>query len=273
MSLNGRAHFVASMTLIVPGVLDGSNGPLYYSPEEIAKNVQAWNHIPIIVNHPTGYGTSTTARCAKVLDERGIGIILNSRIVNDKLVATAWIDIERCACVDSRVFGALSSNRQLELSTGLITDNEEAPAGATFNNIPYKYIARNYRPDHLAILPDSVGACSIQDGCGVLTNEQMDSRYENDGHYTINEKLNYKYGGVMMNQQQQFPDRGPGLGPIQELFESTEPQYNPSAPLPLPSDDDYFDVKPSASRPPAPTRRTNDRGPGLPIPEIDFSQR
>jgi hypothetical protein len=31
-------------------------------------------------------------------------------------------------------------------------------------------VARNYRPDHLAVLPDQRGACSLTDGCGVMVN-------------------------------------------------------------------------------------------------------
>jgi hypothetical protein len=36
-----------------------------------------------------------------------------------------------------------------------------------FNGVKYEGIARNLRPDHLAILPDDKGACSLEDGCGV----------------------------------------------------------------------------------------------------------
>lgn len=54
----------------------------------------------------------------------------------------------------------------VELSTGLFTDNE-VEAG-TWNGEDFVAIARNYRPDHLAILPDKVGACSIKDGAGLL---------------------------------------------------------------------------------------------------------
>ena len=33
-SLHGRSYLVAPTTLIVPGVLNGSMGPLYYPPED-----------------------------------------------------------------------------------------------------------------------------------------------------------------------------------------------------------------------------------------------
>ena len=54
----------------------------------------------------------------------------------------------------------------MELSTGLFTDNELSEG--EFEGKSYKYIARNYRPDHLALLPDKIGACSVADGAGLL---------------------------------------------------------------------------------------------------------
>jgi hypothetical protein len=40
----------------------------------------------------------------------------------------------------------------------------------TLNGMEYGRIARNLMPDHLAILPDKIGACSIADGAGLLRN-------------------------------------------------------------------------------------------------------
>lgn len=36
-------------------------------------------------------------------------------------------------------------------------------------------VARNHRPDHLAILPDQVGACSLADGAGLIRNAWEDN--------------------------------------------------------------------------------------------------
>ena len=50
--LNGREHIVAPVRMLVPGVLNGSQGPGYYPPEEVAKNPTDWDHSPITINHP-----------------------------------------------------------------------------------------------------------------------------------------------------------------------------------------------------------------------------
>jgi len=170
-SLNGREHLVAPLTLIVPGVLSGSQGPLFYPPDEIGKNPSAWNHVPIVVYHPkSNDGSHVSARDPDVLDRQGIGVVLRARS-NGKLIAEGWFDVEKTRKVDRRILQALEAGKQIELSTGLYTDNEPAPANSNHNGKPYSHIARNYRPDHLAILPDLTGACSIQDGCGVLVNK------------------------------------------------------------------------------------------------------
>lgn len=157
-------HIVAPIRLIVPGVLNGSGGPLLYPKEEVALSTQLWNHIPLVVNHPE----SGSARNPEVLDKVGIGKIFNAKIEDGVLVAEGWFNVERTAKVSPQIFAALKADKPIEVSTGLVTKNDVAPEGAELDGKPYSFIARNYRPDHLAILPDSVGACSVADGCGVL---------------------------------------------------------------------------------------------------------
>ena len=76
--LNGREHIVAPLTLIVPGVLNGSRGPLLYPADEVSKNPSAWNHVPIVVYHPTENGQGISARDPDVLNKQGIGVILRA---------------------------------------------------------------------------------------------------------------------------------------------------------------------------------------------------
>lgn len=192
--VQGREYLVAPATLIVPGVLNGSHGPLYYPPEEIAKSVFAWNHMPVVVNHPYSEdGVPISARTPQVVMSTKIGEVYNSYIgANGELRAETWIDVELADRVDKRVVNSLLSGTKLELSTGVVTMDEEAPAGSVDGRgREYQYTAREYRPDHLAILPDGVGACSIKDGCGVLVNETSKVSEIREGH-----------GGVVMSGKQ-----------------------------------------------------------------------
>lgn len=165
---HGRNYLVAPMTLINPGVLNGSKGPLLYPPEEVASRPQKWNGVPIVVYHPHRLGQPVSAAEPGILDSQGVGEVRNATS-NGKLQAEGWFDVQKMQKVNPVLLQRLLKNEAIELSTGLYTDNEER--SGTFNGRPYTAIARNYKPDHLAILPDQTGACSIKDGCGVLVNK------------------------------------------------------------------------------------------------------
>lgn len=164
---NGREYLVAPATLIVPGVLNGSKGRLFYPPEEVSKDPWAWNGMPMVVYHPTSNGQHVSGRDPDIIEKFGVGNIYRAQ-ANGKLSAEAWFDVEATRRVDNRILRKLERNEPIELSTGLFTENE--PTAGTYNGQPYDAIARNYKPDHLAILPDQTGACSLRDGCGVLVN-------------------------------------------------------------------------------------------------------
>src|SRR6202008_4855408 len=51
-----------------------------------------------------------------------------------------------------------------DVSTGFFADTEAARG--SFHGVPYTEIHHNIRPDHLAVLPEAVGACNWRDGCG-----------------------------------------------------------------------------------------------------------
>ena len=173
-TMYGRPYLVANGTLIVPGVLNGSMGPLLYPEEEVKANPTAWNGMPLLVYHPSETGSS--GRNSKTLNRQGVGVVLNAHF-DKALKGEFWFDEERLRTVDSRVYDDLVNNRKIEISTGLKTTNEGAPENSVWNTpdgpVPYTHVARNYQPDHVAILPDQVGACSLKDGCGVLNVQDL----------------------------------------------------------------------------------------------------
>lgn len=187
-TLNGREYLVVPARMIVPGVLPGSKGPLYYPPEEVAKNVGDWNGMPIVLRHPTlklkdGSTVNVSARDPSILSESGMGYVFRSKAdnVGDPLDAEAWFDVQNTERLDKtlasqfQVLPRLRANKPIELSTGLFTQDEAVPDGTAHNGVAYNYIARNYRPDHLAVLPDEVGACGVRDGCGLNVNQDTEA--------------------------------------------------------------------------------------------------
>jgi hypothetical protein len=177
---NGREYLVAPATIIVPQVLEGSKGKLFYPAEECRNSTPDWNGMPLVLFHPlAGDGSNVSAHKSdgsldpNVWNNQGLGFIAESSM-NGKLGANAWFDLallrdplrpyreER-----EQIYHNLTNGIPTELSTGLYTDNERALPGANYKGQAFDYIARNYRPDHLAVLIGQIGACSVNDGCGI----------------------------------------------------------------------------------------------------------
>lgn len=168
---NGRRYLVAPLSLIVPGVLNGSKGALLYELEELQRTVNHWDGIPITLNHPEVNGRNVSAQHPGILDKWQLGFV-RKPLVKNKLKADGWFDEEWTKERSPETYNNLIAGRPMELSTGLDTDNVPVGHGSHHNGRPYTHIATNHEPDHLAVLPFQTGACSLTDGCGVLVNSE-----------------------------------------------------------------------------------------------------
>ena len=169
-TLEGKTHFVVPMVMLTEGVHNGSNGPILYQADDLRASLQAWNGRPVVVYHPQLNGRGVSACDPDIVNRYKIGTVFNARFDGKRLTAEAWIDQERVGQVDDRVLQTILHNRQMEISTGLYFGFDVGEG--TWNGQPYIATARNHQPDHLAILPDLKGACSISDGCGLMRNKE-----------------------------------------------------------------------------------------------------
>lgn len=178
-TFNGRDYVVVPMVTIVPGVLNGSQGALYYPPEEVSKNPGLWNHTPITLGHPLDDdGVPTSARIPEVLNRVQLGYVFNDHWDGQRRVAEGWFDEQLTRQRAPKVYEQITQNKLGELSTGLKTDNYLAANGsADPKGRRYTHVAKNYLPDHLAALPEARGACSVADGCGINVNESTENAF------------------------------------------------------------------------------------------------
>lgn len=174
--MDGRDFLVVPVSMIVPGVLNGSAGPILYTPEEVGNKPSKWDHFPVVLDHPVDNdGKAITARDPRILEKTQLGLLFFTKFEN-KLVSEAWIDIQKTNRIDSALVNRFERGEKVELSTGLGGDLIPAPSGAIHNGVPYGHVAQNIVPDHLAILPNGViGACSVKDGCGVNNSSKEES--------------------------------------------------------------------------------------------------
>ena len=167
--LDGINHMVVPVVAITEGVLNN----IFYSADEIKSFVQAWNGVPVPVNHPiNNAGNAVSANSPDVESTTNIGTFYNTKFENGKLKGEIWINIDKAKRLKyGYIVEAFEKNEMMEISTGLYA-NIIKQVGI-YNGKSYKGVATEIRPDHLALLPNQKGACSIEDGCGALrVNEQ-----------------------------------------------------------------------------------------------------
>jgi hypothetical protein len=165
-----RQHIIIPVVMMVEGVHAGSDGPLLHTAEELGHFPASWNGIPVVIRHPQCNGTYVSANSPSVIDNYAVGRVFNTHMDDGKLKAEAWIDETACNEISAEILALINANENIEVSVGVFTDNDEV--SGEFNGESYVAIARNHRPDHLALLPDEVGACSWEDGCGVRVNNK-----------------------------------------------------------------------------------------------------
>jgi hypothetical protein len=161
-TLDGKSYLTGSVVMAKEMVMNG----LMYTKEELKRAVPGWNGRPVTVGHPkSDDGAFITANDPKILDETQIGFIFDAyyRDTDNKLTANVWLDASKLDKFTD-VRDAITNERTLEVSTGLFLDliTEEG----VHSGKKYKGKAVNHLPDHLALLPNEVGACSVADGAG-----------------------------------------------------------------------------------------------------------
>ena len=175
----GREYLVVPVTMMVEGVHNGSHGPMLHTIEDLGLFPASWNGIPIVIDHPELNGVPISANDPKVLDNCLVGIVFNTHVDGLKLVAQAWLEEERLRQLSSVVLAQIEAGEPVEVSLGMFT--EDIITQGEWNGEQYEAIAKNHRPDHLALLPGGLGACSIEDGCGIRVNKE-------GGKNEVNEK-------------------------------------------------------------------------------------
>lgn len=189
---DGIEHIVVPVVMMTQGVRSGSDGPIFHSSEELSHIVAAWNGIPVVINHPqNNEGMYISANEPSV---QNVGKIFNAKFEDGKLKAEAWINPIKLKSLSTEALSYLNNQKPLEVSVGVFTDTEYVDG--EFNGETYSGIARNYRPDHLALLPGGVGACSWEDGCGIRTNQKQNNMERNGGKGSGN----FGYTGIPGHQ-------------------------------------------------------------------------
>lgn len=175
---HGRDHLVAPVVMVREMVLDqGTHGELLPGEEiERSAELRLWEGRPVTIGHPEEHFSAGELEAS---EEAEVGRLRNVEAVENgtvKLKGEAWIDIEQAERIPEgeQILNTLrdytqsdvpDSARPLEVSTGYLAQFERE--GGVLGNERYAGIQRAIIPDHLALLPNGVGKCSREDGCGM----------------------------------------------------------------------------------------------------------
>lgn len=168
--LEGRPHLVVDVAMIPhDGIMNGSEGAYLYPREENLKSVNDWNHVPIMNWHPEKNGTFCTGRTPEFINSRKLGVMLQATPGDSQAMRSeAWFDEERTKEINPEIYDNIINNRPMEGSTGLTFEVDEI--SGIKDGTKYIGIARNYKPDHYAVLINQKGAFPVAKGGGFFAN-------------------------------------------------------------------------------------------------------
>ncbi len=194
----GKKHLVVPVVMMVEGVHNGSHGPLLHTIDELGKFPEAWNGIPACIGHPQQNGTSVSANSPDIIESQTVGRVYNTRIEGKKLKAEAWLDEEKLKNLAPDAYEYIKQGRPIDVSVGVFTEDDFVEGD--WNGERYTAVAKNHRPDHLALLPGGVGACSWADGCGVRVNAKGGSADVSKKLMTLSDLAKEGYSVLLANE-------------------------------------------------------------------------
>ena len=166
----GVEHLVVPVIAAQQGVMNN----LFYPANEFSDWLETWNDVPVPISHPKVNNVAVSAKTPRIQELTSVGRFFNVEFTKDnKLKGKIWINTDKVKKLNAEyILDRFKNNEIMEVSTGLYS-NVEMVSGE-YNGKNYDAIVRNIRPDHLALLPNEIGACSVEDGCGAMRNNNKD---------------------------------------------------------------------------------------------------
>ena len=166
--LDDREYLVARVVPIVEGVLND----FFISADEIAACLDSWSDLPLPVGHPkNAYGEYISGK-SRAMVAQSVGRFFEPMMDGPRLVGEAWLDIAKCTRLGgeaAEVLRRVEANEIVEVSTAFYP--QTVFQQGVFNGTSYRGVHRNLCPNHLALLPNSIGACHAGMGCGIRAAE------------------------------------------------------------------------------------------------------
>lgn len=174
---DGREHLVVPVVACMEGVIHAVNAsePEFVPMQTLAASLSGWNGRSVVLGHPTRDGRQISANDPFVLEKHRFGTIFNAKMDGSRLCMEAWIDPKRLETLDPALLGRVKKGETIEVSIGAHVRTEQR--NGAHGGKAYKTAWRDLSSDHLAFLPKTRGACSIEMGCGALRAAEGEPEY------------------------------------------------------------------------------------------------
>lgn len=157
----GKQWVVSPVIAVRSMVLNGN----FLTKEAIQKSVRAWEEIPLTIGHPPDELRENAEAQDQWIQANTVGYFRNVHLKDgDQLAGEIWLDVTNASEPIQAIADALEGGATIEVSTGYLAFVEPIEGeidGQKFNAIQHRIL-----PNHLALLPTEIGACSVKDGCG-----------------------------------------------------------------------------------------------------------
>ncbi len=155
----------APVVMMVEGVHSGSYGPIYWPAHVLRAAAPKWAGAPVVIDHPQVDGQAVSINYSPAIRASTIGTVASPCFDEAKKALKATVQVP----ANNPRIGEIQGIR--EVSAGIFGENTSTYG--TWNGESYDACAITMEPDHLALLPDTKGACSWEDGCGIRTNQAV----------------------------------------------------------------------------------------------------
>jgi ribosomal protein L22 len=175
-----KDYILVPVVMMVPGVHEGSQGPMLHTAENLQANVEQWNERPVVIYHPQdAEGNYVSAYTEGV---QTVGFIKNARYDNG-LKAEIQLDVAALQTISPETLVLVENSQPVEVSIGAFSQTVTEVGVYEATGEQYAAITTAYMADHLAILPKAKGACSHNDGCGIRVYEQNNNHTKKGGQF------------------------------------------------------------------------------------------
>lgn len=183
----GREYLDVPAIIIGQQVLHGAGGYEFgaelVTEKALVQSANQWNNIPVVIYH-----TSESARTIDNLENEKVGFIYNAEVIgydedpsNIRLKCMLRLDVKLLKLHEDgdMIINTFDNGNIMEMSTGYFVIDWQWQEGS-FRGRDYVAMQNELIPDHLALLPNAVGAYSIDDGGGANRENEGESMKDSD---------------------------------------------------------------------------------------------